>query len=408
MTFDIRAEEIFSRVFNRPVSGPKERSFLESAAQRKQGGALQGALEFKQQQGGGQTASPQAQTSNKDPLDEMIANVEKAARQVDEKSKGLFKKELQNELQTKLLSNPAIKKLLEREGEADKRVQDFDPGVESSELARSTQLGALKGTELSGDIQTAGEFGRAFALRGGGISQIIQDITEGKEQELTASQANLQAQQGLLTSTIQGQQALQEAELFPLRKRKIQAEIAKIQSSGSGAKVLSVADSIALGVPFGTTDEQAFGISAKTTDEQKKENALGDVSEVVSRFKEISPSVNTEDSRFKQVAKYGVSALNRTNDDIIKMQAMGATLASIVKLFGDTGRLSDQDLERAELAVPNWQDPKSAAEVKVQQLDEILNKALNTAEGTHQRGEEPGIGDQLGPEALIDNFLDSF
>ncbi len=57
--FDKQAEAIFASVFQRPVTTQAERSFLTSAADRKSGAALQGALEFKRQQGGFASTRPE-------------------------------------------------------------------------------------------------------------------------------------------------------------------------------------------------------------------------------------------------------------------------------------------------------------------------------------------------------------
>lgn len=227
MPFDQNAEQIFAKVFGRAPQSVAERSFVTSAAQRKTGGALQGAFESAQNRG---QFSGATSTSAKDPMDEAITGIEQAARQVDEVAKKQFTTDLQLKLKQTLLGTPEIKKLLELEGQSEKKVQEFKPGVQGSELALPTQLGALQGQALSGDIGTAGDIGRAFATRGQGISDIISDITEGQKQQLESAQTGLTAKRSALSDLLSVQGEKRERELFPLKLKAEQLGLTKLQA----------------------------------------------------------------------------------------------------------------------------------------------------------------------------------
>lgn len=83
----------------------------------------------------------------------------------------------------------------------------------------------------------------------------------------------------------------------------------------------------------------------------------------------------------------------RQDDRIAQMVQLQSTVANIYKTFGDSGRLSDQDIQRAINLIPDPLDPKSTAEAKMEQLESLFQKAQSTPPGTHQ----PGQGGETPP-----------
>lgn len=219
MAFDAQAESIFAKVFGRTPNTTEERSFLASASSRKQGGALQGALEFRQQQGGqGQQQGQQAasgQAQDKDPLSAAIESVEKAAKGVQTERQKLSTEQQRTQIEKKLLGNKGIQALIKMEGQLGGEVQEFDTGIEGNKVDRPTTQGALKLDQLNEIVRSLTETGRAVESRRGGILTGIESARQSEEERFSRAQAAQTSAQGALTSLIQGQQEQRAGALFP-------------------------------------------------------------------------------------------------------------------------------------------------------------------------------------------------
>lgn len=67
-----------------------------------------------------------------------------------------------------------------------------------------------------------------------------------------------------------------------------------------------------------------------------------------------------------------------------EMQALRLSLFNLVKAAGESGRLSDQDVQAAMSALPSYLDTKSNADAALKTVERLMGKASKTAEGTYQ------------------------
>lgn len=231
-----QVEAIFAKVTGRAPESSKDRAFLSSAAQRKSGGALQGAIEFAQNQGtlGGSQSSQQSG----DPLDEQVTRIKDAGRKVQQAHEKIIGKEMQFKVREELLKSPAIQMLLKMEGQSDKALGDTGLGVEGSALARPTQQGALTGQNLGNILQTQGDIGRSFASRGAGITDVINSITSQRQQEVDTAKTGLDTERGVLQDLLDVSGERREQALLPLEQEKIRAEIDKLRATAGDSNVI--------------------------------------------------------------------------------------------------------------------------------------------------------------------------
>jgi len=243
MAFDDQAEQLFAKVFQRPATTTQERSFLQSAAQRKQGGALQGALESAQQRGqfsGGQATSGQAQ---QDPLDQALEKLQGVGRKLDDFARTQSTKEIRSKVREAFLAEPAMQDIIKQRGELAKQTQNVPKELEGKATVKPTTQGALQGEALGNILQSLSNVSGAIQTRGRGINQIIENVRQGEQEQFERGQQQFQTQQGIINSLIQGRQEGRAQEIFGLDLQLKQAQIAKARragsGSGSGADVLS-------------------------------------------------------------------------------------------------------------------------------------------------------------------------
>ncbi len=227
MVFDPQAESIFSKVFGRAPETSEERGFL--ASRGKTGGALQGALEHKQQQGGfgGQTASPQSGVSNKDPIAATIESLEKASQDMKKERAALSTEKQRNEFKSMLLGHPGLKALAEKEGELGAQAAGFDASIEGNKFDRPSTQGALKASQQGEIVRNLIASGRAQDTRREGVLTSIESARQAEEEGFDRSQQEFETIQGLLNSQIQGSQEQRAAAREPFELVEIQSRTLK-------------------------------------------------------------------------------------------------------------------------------------------------------------------------------------
>lgn len=439
-------ESIFAKATGYTPRTAGERAFLTSAAQRKSGPALFGAIQSAQQRGefSQQPASgqPQGQTSGGgDQLTEIMDKIKNAGMKVEKANQNLLKKDVQLSVRAELLKSPAIQKLMQAEGKADTAAGAVDTSVEPSTLARPTQQGALKSTDMSNAIQAQGDIGRAFATRGQGITDMIAAITQGREQELQQAQTEQQSQESILQRLLQVQGERREQELFPLKRQqlelglqterlqqqKIQADIAKIEQGETLSPSERLAYSKALGVPPSQVEAAiAEGINpadveAKQTVAQaqvKLDPRLKTIRDAIPRMEAAVGKVNTTNSYVGQIQKYGPFAALRGKDpDIAELETFKALRASLARLTGEVGNLSEGEQKSVGNAfIPEWTDSAQKAEQKLNAIKNFMS-VLSVSANPQAVAKEAANSDPnsileqySGVQASdeIDLFLDSF
>lgn len=164
------------------------------------------------------------------------------------------------------------------------------------------------------------------------------------------------------------------------------------------------------------------GAQVMNAAQQTKANALQNVSPILDTYQKLSQKINTADSPEKQVDNMvknlpvgiktaltvnaiskgmnlnqylrsfdfndlpnGISnILTRDNPDLAEYAGLKGTLGQLVKAFGDTGQLSEGDLQRARSLLPDPFDSKSTANGKLTQLTTLINKAQSSLTGNYQ------------------------
>lgn len=454
MAYSQQAEQIFAKVFGRAPESQDERSFLASAAQRKQGAALQGALEYAQQKGTFAGSQQQASTNpgaaqqgdpaadvSESALDAAQKSLIEANKRIQQANMRIFKKEAQVELQQQLLKNPAIQKLLQSEKKTDSAVSNFSSGITASELARPTQQGDVQGQDLASAAALSGDIGRSFVARGQGISQIISDIAAAREQELQGAVTEQSSASNLINQLIGISGEKRAQELFPLQKQKaelditterlqqdkIRADIDAIQNGGSLTPSERLAYSKALGVPPNQVEAAiAAGInpvdvenqSAVTAAQIKLDPRLRTIKDAIPRIEEAVKKVNTTDSYIGQIKKYGPFAAARGKDpDIAELETFKALRSSLARLTGEVGNLSEGEQQAvADSFIPLWTDSKQKAEQKliaIKNFMTVLSMSSNpevVAKDAANTDPNSIIEQYSGTTVSdeIDQFLDSF
>jgi len=81
------------------------------------------------------------------------------------------------------------------------------------------------------------------------------------------------------------------------------------------------------------------------------------------------------------IIKTDGSLAGRTNGDVAKLNALQVVAYNFIRTMGETGRLSDQDLELGLRSLPDLLDSSTIAAAKIAQLQSIASKARLATEG---------------------------
>lgn len=207
-----------------------------------------------------------------------------------------------------------------------------------------------------------------------GLQDVMSDIEQGAgiEGALARRQANIAAaQQGEIDQKVAEQTALEQG------KRDFALE--NVQNSLNVWRDVSLGDN---------------GVNTQS-DADSQLNHVLDIAQVkrahLPRAAEIalatgnptgSPLFTLVDARIAAQGGQGEAA--RRDPNFARLQSLRLSLFNMVKAMGESGRLSDQDINAAMVSLPSMLDTKENAQNKIQTVERLMGKAANTAEGTHQ------------------------
>ena len=229
------------------------------------------------------------------------------------------------------------------------------------------------------------------------------DVSPGSPKNKPLSQFTVQEQQRLVMDMAKREGFFAGASKQDMKD--IFAPRTEIGKALSNAEVLSYAK--ALGVnPTQEAVQQALaeGKSPQTTGQLEKTQAIQQSKSIVNQIKNISRNLNTEPTRFRQIAKYGAAAANQSDPNIAALNAYQASLTSLARSLGEKGVISDGDIARFGQAIPKWSSSKIQAESSIKTIEEILRIAEGTKPGTYEnmytKGSEEDILEQEGSQFL--------
>jgi len=211
MAHDQKAEQILSRVFGRAEIKVGDRQFLHTAAKRKQGAELQGALEFRRAEQQGQFGTPQlastnpqasAGTTNLAGAADQVISGSKAVRQgfsdleqekqkVKQAQSQLITEQEQFRVRQSLLQDPEFQDFIKFKADLAAGVQTQETGTEiipgitdpltSAQIATEERGELARRTSLAGDV---------ISTREKFIGQQVEGIAGLKQQDLDIAQQN--------------------------------------------------------------------------------------------------------------------------------------------------------------------------------------------------------------------------
>lgn len=228
------AQQIFESVFKRKAESPEEVSFLRGAEERKSGGALQGALEHRQQQGGfSEEQIPQAEGA--------LDLLQKKMKQADDAQKKIFSENLKLELKKTLLSSSAFKELqgqqtkLAGEVQERKTLPDVKPGITDP-----TQAGQISLAQKGDLARLLSNVGQSIKSQESGVGSILDRIQASQEREADFAESGFERALDFAGESRAFAEEARKEELFPLEKQKLQAEIVKALRPPAGAGGVNV------------------------------------------------------------------------------------------------------------------------------------------------------------------------
>jgi hypothetical protein len=152
-------------------------------------------------------------------------------------------------------------------------------------------------------------------------------------------------------------------------------------------------------LPFGISGRQAIeaGAIPVSAAEQAKQLALGSMDSILTRLDSQVDKLFTEEGvggRFKAAGQNTMALFRQDTDAILYEALKEASLANLTRTFGQTGTLTDRDIEIVRGLYPAFAprvgqplpDTKTAAKEKMRQVREVI------AEIAQRAGGAPGGG----------------
>lgn len=197
MPFDFRAEQIFAKATGRNPETSAEKAFLQSASQRKSGAALQGAVEFAQQEGKFASSNPQANVQqNQDAgslIKSAIGDVRSKAKEVENLRTKLLMEDERKRIRQAVLADPEFQKLNDLKAQLDRGVQEQDVSFDRQEGITNPATAARLEAQTRGDLaESASRLGTNLRQRETGVRDIIDEIGTLRQEEFDSAQLSFE------------------------------------------------------------------------------------------------------------------------------------------------------------------------------------------------------------------------
>lgn len=148
-------------------------------------------------------------------------------------------------------------------------------------------------------------------------------------------------------------------------------------SSSDSGDLLSVEDTIKLGVPYGTTKGQAAGITPKKPLSSIQTTDLIQAQLSLSNVKRIDELINNLGSQGPAIGRF--RSANPYDTKVVELQNLiTQTVPSLARgIFKEVGVLTDTDIERYQATLANPKLTKEQAANATKQLLKTINRSIN-------------------------------